>query len=187
MEKLIDLVIEFKKTKSEKILEEVLKIVKPMMWRYVHKINYFYEEDFIQILTLRTYDAILKFEIKLDPNDFNTYLINQKQFIHYLMKKFKYAVADFYRENSNHLENEIICTNADIVFPDNSLGNNSLYKTLFDYGFLESEIQFLCLFIEEDRFLSQKEVADKLGISQQTVSRQFNKIVKKYGGVSKTD
>ncbi len=31
-----------------------------------------------------------------------------------------------------------------------------------------------------ERLLTQKEVARKLGISQQTISRKFNDIVKKY-------
>lgn len=43
----------------------------------------------------------------------------------------------------------------------------------------KEEIDFISSFIEGGRILTQKEVASKLGISQQLVSYRFNKIKKK--------
>ena len=44
----------------------------------------------------------------------------------------------------------------------------------------ESEKAFLKLFVDKERILTQKEVGDILGISQQAISRKLKKIKEKY-------
>ena len=98
-----------------------------------------------------------------------------------MKSKYKYLVADFYRNNRKYLEKEIKCSNIDHYSKSLiSKEKFSLEEVLKCHDFLDSEIEFLSLFIEDERLLTQKEVARKLGISQQTISRKFNEIVKKY-------
>ncbi len=181
MENLMELVIRFKKTKSEKVLAKIFEIIKTMMWKYIHKINQFYQEDFMQELFIKTYEIIMKFEIQIDSSDSDSILKNQKQLIYLLKNKYRYLVADFYRNNWEYLEKEIKCSNIESysksLISEEKL---SLEEVLKCHDFLDSEIEFLSLFIEDERLLTQKEVASKLGISQQTISRKFNEIIKKY-------
>lgn len=58
--------------------------------------------------------------------------------------------------------------------------NLDLEKVLKERQLIESEIQFLMAFIEDGRMLRQTEVAEKLHISQQKVSRLWNNIKRKY-------
>ncbi len=181
MENLMELVIRFKKTRSEIILAEIFEIIKSMMWKYIHRINQFYKEDFMQELFIKTYEIIVKFEIQINPFDSASIIRNQKQLIYLLKSKYKYLVADFYRNNREYFEKEIKCSNIDHYSKSLiSKEKLSLEEVLKCHDFLDSEIEFLSLFIEDERLLTQKEVARKLGISQQTISRKFNEIVKKY-------
>ena len=91
----MELVIRFKKTKSEKVLAKIFEIIKTMMWKYIHKINQFYQEDFMQELFIKTYEIIMKFEIQIDSSDSDSILKNQKQLI-YLDRKST-------RLNSSHI------------------------------------------------------------------------------------
>ena len=107
MKNLMELVIRFKKTRSEIILAEIFEIIKSMMWKYIHRINQFYKEDFMQELFIKTYEIIVKFEIQINPFDSASIIRNQKQLIYLLKSKYKYLVADFYRNNRKYLEKEI--------------------------------------------------------------------------------
>ncbi len=109
----------------------------------------------------------------------------QNQFISILQKRYSSIIAGFYRKNGNYLALEMKILNrkdengkerleeieAPIIYPTYALDQ---------YGFSEEEITFLNLFIDKHRVLTQKEVAEKINVTQQYVSKKLNQIKKKY-------
>lgn len=109
----------------------------------------------------------------------------QNQFISILQKRYSSIIASFYRKNANYITLEMKILNrkdengkerieeieAPIVKP---------IHLLEQYGFSEEELIFLNLFIDKHRLLTQKEVSEKLNVTQQYVSKKLREIKKKY-------
>ncbi len=177
MKELIDLVMEYQKNKDETILQKIFKMVQPMTWKYRYKIDISYEDDFEQELNLRTYKTIERFNVHLQTK---TKEQNHYELIKLLEMNYKYAVKDFYLQYQQEKKNELCFTNIDDFPYMGNQTNLDLEKVLKERHLIESEIQFLMAFIEDGRMLRQTEVAEKLHISQQKVSRLWNNIKRKY-------
>lgn len=109
----------------------------------------------------------------------------QNQFFSILQKRFSSILSGFYRKNSKSFFSEIRSLNTindkgrerieEIEAP--SLKRVSLLDQL---DFSINDINFLKLFIEDNNLLTQLEVANKLGVSQQYVSKKLKEIKVKY-------
>ncbi len=108
----------------------------------------------------------------------------RNQFYYLLEQRYRSIIATFYRENSNYFYYEIRILN---VVEDSGLERIdrlvSLEHQKYDferYGITEKDALFLKLFIDGNCILSQKEVAKKLGVSQQSISKRLKGLRKKY-------
>lgn len=108
----------------------------------------------------------------------------RNQFYHILEQRFTSIISTFYRENSKYFYYEIRILN---LVEDHGIERIdqlvSLETQNYDfelYGIEEKDASFLKLFIDGNCLLSQKEVADKLGVSQQSISKKLKSLRKKY-------
>ena len=121
------------------------------------------------------YKVINKFKIKTLNNDL-TYLnnfIDKYQIKNNLQIDLLYEYNLFCNENQFRKYIDKTC----LFIKDNQklFANINVLEDILK----KEEIDFISSFIEGGRILTQKEVASKLGISQQLVSYRFNKIKKK--------
>ncbi len=109
----------------------------------------------------------------------------RNQFYHILGKRFDSLLATFYRINTNYFLNENrilnLMTNKGIEqvegIPSKTYACNIRLER---YGIEKQDIPFLLLFIDGTYILSQREVAQKLGVSQQSISKRLKIIRNKY-------
>ncbi|MDE7100314.1 MAG: hypothetical protein K2O05_00495, partial [Anaeroplasmataceae bacterium] len=109
----------------------------------------------------------------------------QNQFISILQKRYSSIIASFYRKNANYIAYEMKILNR-----KDENGKERLEEIeapiiqptylLEQYGFSNEELIFLNLFIDKHRLLTQKEVSEKLNVTQQYVSKKLREIKKKY-------
>ncbi len=108
----------------------------------------------------------------------------RNQFYYLLEQRYHSIIATFYRENSNYFYYEIRILN---VVEDSGiekieqLASSETQKCDFElYGISKKDASFLKFFIDGNCILSQQEVADKLGVSQQSISKRLKGLRKKY-------
>lgn len=109
----------------------------------------------------------------------------RNQFFSLLEKRFNSIMANFYRDNSSYLNNELFLLNRENESGDeniNTISSNSkiIHRSFEEYGISLDDGKFLNLFIEGEIILSQERVAEKIGTSQQYVSKKIKKIREKY-------
>ena len=114
---------------------------------------------------------------------------NENQFKKYINKICERTRIDFYRTYKINEEIKIISLNSMNDDNDDLLNNLIDPSTLPKSNFINSElltiddIAFLNLFLKNNKKITQSEVAEVLGTSQQAVSKRLNKIknkLKKY-------
>lgn len=111
---------------------------------------------------------------------------NENQFFDYLNKALYRETAYFYRKNhikentENMSLNIMVADGIEMIdtIPDDKIDNRELIyiKDLLS----EEDIIFLSNFYEGKRIISGKEVAKKLGVTQQAVSSRFKRLKKRY-------
>lgn len=100
-----------------------------------------------------------------------TLFSNEIRFLHLLKRSSDFLYIDFLRKMNRRAEIELTEVK-EIEFER---------RNPCDFTFLEEkDRQFLFLFLGEDCLLSEREVAEKLGISQQAVHKRKARIVKKH-------
>lgn len=111
---------------------------------------------------------------------------NENQFFNYLNRALYRETAYFYRKNHIKENTENISLNTIVgdgiemidTIPDEKIDNRALIyiKDLLS----DEDIKFLSNFYEGKRVLLEKEVAKKLGVTQQAVSSRFKRLRKRY-------
>lgn len=141
-----------------------------------------------QIINLKSYNELLHdfLNINNDVMEEEKFIIysNEKNFCNYIKKAsfnrfINFLKSKFYRQTHQNISLNIKVYNAEKIefVSDDSNQDENLYLV---FSLLNSEdIEFINCFISNGQVLSQKEVAEKLGMSQQTVSKWFNDIKKK--------
>lgn len=208
MNSLIKLVINYQNTKDDIFFEKILEELKNLIYYNIKKIPISYQEEIYQELLLGLYNVLITFKINYNikinqqeienQNITNKYLLafiekykndllrvnnkdlfinefilfcNENQFINYINKRFKSIRISFYQKQEK--EKAIYEKYLEII----KLSSNNTYN--IKYLDVE-EKAFLKLFVDKERILTQKEVGDILGISQQAISRKLKKIKEKY-------
>ena len=123
-------------------------------------------------------------KVKEFIDEFNLFS-NENQFFDYLNKSFYRETAYFYRKYHLKENNDLISLNTilvdDIEMVDTIPDNDNKSKLLNWYDLLsEEDRQFTSLFYDGKRILTGKEVAKKLGVTQQAVSSKLKRVKKRY-------
>lgn len=111
---------------------------------------------------------------------------NENQFFNYLNRALYRETAYFYRKNhikentENISLNTIVANGIEMIdtIPDEKIDNRGLIY--IDDLLSDEDIKFLSNFYEGKRVLLGKEVAKKLGVTQQAVSSRFKRLRKRY-------
>lgn len=119
-------------------------------------------------MLMKIHNASSKFKINISNIEVNYLLDNEYQFIKYIEKTVHNCYIDFLRQ----LRRKVILNTNDIE-DVKSEGNRN------NYSLTNKERDFLNLFYKDGQALTEKEVAKKLGISQQAVSKRKRKIYQK--------
>lgn len=197
MNKLIKSIIKYQQTKDDDTFNKIIKDINYIINKNLKKLDKEYKDDLKQEILMSIFKVVNNFKIKTLNTDLS-YIDNFKEkyknVTNYNMEE-EYNL--FCNENQFRKYIEVLCKNKVIDFirkekHENviSLNNlvdekNELIDMIKDEKIKEKEItfssknlEFLNHFIENDRILTQKEVAKKLGISQQAVSKKIKKIKK---------
>lgn len=195
MNKLIKSIIKYQQTKDDDTFNKIIKDINYIINKNLKKLDKEYKDDLKQEILMSIFKVVNNFKIKTLNTDLS-YIDNFKEkyknVTNYNMEE-EYNL--FCNENQFRKYIDILCKNKVIDFirkekHENviSLNNlvdekNELLDMIKDEKIKEKEItfssknlEFLSNFIENDRILTQKEVAKKLGISQQAVSKKIKKI-----------
>ena len=195
MNKLIKNIIKYQQTKENDTFNKIIKDINYIINKNLKKLDKEYKDDLKQEILMSIFKVVNNFKIKTLNTDLS-YIDNFKEkyknVTNYNMEE-EYNL--FCNENQFRKYIDILCKNKVIDFirkekHENviSLNNlvdekNELLDMIKDEKIKEKEItfssknlEFLNHFIENDRILTQKEVAKKLGISQQAVSKKIKKI-----------
>jgi uncharacterized membrane protein len=196
MKNLTNLVIQYKKTKNKKLIEEIFKELAKMIKdkaRYVYKHVTFKYKDFqfklceVQQETLKDVEQDLALEILKMINrfdikkDFNTYLLSSLWFWHpsFLNRDFlnqlNNASLTAMTETDNEIEDKFAMKNL-AIYPklEEPINLDNLFENL-----TEQERKLLKLLIENSE-LKQEELAKFLNLTQPRVCQMFENIQKKY-------
>lgn len=111
---------------------------------------------------------------------------NQNQFKNYINKVLNNKLIDFIRTNKIDREIKIISLNIvndydgeELLYKIPDTNSSKIYSEI-DYSLLTNkEVEFLNLFYKDNEKLTEIEVANILGISQQAVSKRLIKIKNK--------
>lgn len=197
MNKLIKSIIKYQQTKDDDTFNKIIKDINYIINKNLKKLDKEYKDDLKQEILMSIFKVVNNFKIKTLNTDLS-YIDNFKEkyknLTNYNMEE-EYNL--FCNENQFRKYIDILCKNKVIDFirkekHENVISlnnlvdeNNELLDMIKDEKIKEKEItfssknlEFLNHFIENDRILTQKEVAKKLGISQQTVSKKLKKIKK---------
>lgn len=197
MNKLIKSIIKYQQTKDDDTFNKIIKDINYIINKNLKKLDKEYKDDLKQEILMSIFKVVNNFKIKTLNTDLS-YIDNFKEkyknLTNYNMEE-EYNL--FCNENQFRKYIDILCKNKVIDFirkekHENVISlnnlvdeNNELLDMIKDEKIKEKEIifssknlEFLNHFIENDRILTQKEVAKKLGISQQAVSKKLKKIKK---------
>lgn len=194
---IIKKVIKYQETNDELIFESLISDFDLLIKKYVNIVNKKDQEDIYQELLMKLFKIVKHFKIKnyqVDDiyykNFRNTikdksesqleYVLfcNQNQFLKYLKVTFQNTINSYFRKQQ---ENFIFDTIDDIdqIEDYNGFMQQNFKNTIEETSLSLKDKEFLSLFIEDDRILTEQEVALKLKITQQAVNKRKNKILKK--------
>ena len=171
MKSIIELVKIYKINKSDLIFNELIKKTRFLIFKYLKKVDEFYQEDLHQELLYGLFQVVNEFEF----NNAKIERENQKMFLSFLDIKFKFIYIDFRRKNNRYH----IANNA--FFDKNrTFTNYSTLDLLEEYINDIKDLTFLMAFIEGNELLTEREVGKKLHISQQAVHKKKRQLYFKY-------
>lgn len=182
MNELIKLVIEYQKNKKDELFEKIINLLQDLINYMLSDINYYYRQDIYQEVLMKIHNAIFKFNIKI-IND-NDLKIIEAQFKKYINKIIVSVTKDFLKDKTNKFHHNLIQLNKindDGIEVIETIKDESIVEEskFWIYSFDNKEVEFLNLFIDNNRILTEKEVVKKLGITQQAVHKRKNNIIKK--------
>lgn len=197
MNKLIKNIIKYQQTKDNDTFNKIIKDINYIINKNLKKIEKKHKDDLKQEILMSIFKVVNNFKIKTLNTDLS-YIDNFKEkYKHETNYNLEEEYNLFCNENQFRRYIEVLCKNKVIDFirkekHENVISlnnlvdeNNELLDMIKDEEIKEKEItysskdlEFLNHFIEDDRILTQKEVGEKLGISQQVVSYKIKKIKK---------
>lgn len=118
-------------------------------------------------------------ELSYYINEINLFC-NENQFLKYISKTFNNIYIDFLRKHKNEINNLIIKVDQTDFVDTKTMNLHSNVMLESNFNFDEDDLYFLKQFIENDRILTEKEVGERLGISQQAVNKRKKAIKEKY-------
>lgn len=156
----------------KKIYDEIIK----------HK---YYDSFKVKFVEFKSLDILKTNDIIKIIKEFYLFC-NQNQFKNYINKVLNNKLIDFIRTNKIDKKIKIISLNIVNDYDDEELlykipdTNSSKIYSEIDYSLLTNkEVEFLNLFYKDNEKLTEIEVANILGISQQAVSKRLIKIKNK--------
>lgn len=198
MNKLIKNIIRYQQTKKNDTFNKIIKDINYIINKNLKKLDKEYKDDLKQEILMSIFKVVNNFKIKnlnadlsyIDnfkekyknetnynfEEEYNLFC-NENQFRKYINILCKNKVIDFIRKEK---QENIISLNR-LVDENTELLELIKEKEIKDIKILYSskDLEFLNNFIEENRILTQKEVAKKLGTSQQVISYKIKKIKEK--------
>ena len=160
--RLLEYLISFKNSQNEELFELIINEFKNLIKKYINKVEEKDREDIEQEILMKIYKICYQFKVteNLTKED------NENQFIKYITLTIKNTYIDYLRTKQSKLK---LFENIDIK--DERTDNSLLFDEL-----TSDEMDFLYLFYEEGKIISEKKVAKKTGISQQAVHKRLVKI-----------
>lgn len=136
-----------------------------------------YIKDFIEIYGLEKFLKIFTSNQEKENfyNELNLYR-NEKALFSYLAKRFLFLKKDFINER---IKNNFLILFDENIHVEETPSRINLNDYLEEKNLNNEEKQLLLLFIKDGELLSEKEVGELLGISQQAVSKRIKKIIEK--------
>lgn len=136
-----------------------------------------YIKEFIEIYGLEKFLKIFTSNQEKENfyNELNLYR-NEKALFSYLAKRFLFLKKDFINER---IKNNFLILFDENIHVEETPSRINLNDYLEEKNLNKEEKQLLLLFIKDGELLSEKEVGELLGISQQAVSKRIKKIIEK--------
>jgi len=136
-----------------------------------------YIKEFIEIYGLEKFLKIFTSNQEKENfyNELNLYR-NEKALFSYLAKRFLFLKKDFINER---IKNNFLILFDENIHVEETPSRINLNDYLEEKNLNNEEKQLLLLFIKDGELLSEKEVGELLGISQQAVSKRIKKIIEK--------
>lgn len=198
MNKLIKNIIKYQQTKDNDTFNKIIKDINYIINKHLKKLEKNNKDDLKQEILMSIFKVVNNFKIKTlnadlsyidnfkekykNETNYNfeeeyNLFCNENQFRKYIDLLCKNKVIDFIRKEK---QENIISLNR-LVDENTELLELIKEKEIKDIKILYSskDLEFLNNFIEENRILTQKEVAKKLGTSQQVISYKIKKIKEK--------
>lgn len=136
-----------------------------------------YIKEFIEIYGIEKFLKIFTSNQEKENfyNELNLYR-NEKALFSYLAKRFLFLKKDFINER---IKNNFLILFDENIHVEETPSRINLNDYLEEKNLNKEEKQLLLLFIKDGELLSEKEVGELLGISQQAVSKRIKKIIEK--------
>lgn len=175
--------LKFKHNKKEITINLGLSDIKKI---YDEIIKHKYYDSFkVKFVEFKSLDILKTNDIIKIINEFYLFC-NQNQFKNYINKVLNNKLIDFIRTNKIDREIKIISLNIvndydgeELLYKIPDTNSSKIYSEI-DYSLLTNkEVEFLNLFYKDNEKLTEIEVANILGISQQAVSKRLIKIKNK--------
>ena len=195
MNKLIKNIIKYQQTKENDTFNKIIKDINYIINKHLKNLEKNNKDDLKQEILMSIFKVVKNFKIKTLNADLS-YIDNFKEkYKNETNYNFEEEYNLFCNENQFRKYIDLLCKNKVIDFirkekQENIISLNKLVdentellelikeKEIKDIKILYSskDLEFLNNFIEENRILTQKEVAKKLCVSQQAVSKKLKKI-----------
>ena len=175
--------LKFKHNKKEITINLGLSDIKKI---YDEIIKHKYYDSFkVKFVEFKSLDILKTNDIIKMINEFYLFC-NQNQFKNYINKVLNNKLIDFIRTSKIDREIKIISLNIvndydgeELLYKIPDTNSSKIYSEI-DYSLLTNkEVEFLNLFYKDNEKLTEIEVANILGISQQAVSKRLIKIKNK--------
>lgn len=194
---IIKKVIKYQETCDEQIFESLLNDFDLLIKKYTKKVDKVDQEDIYQELLMKLFKIVKHFKIKnyqVDETYYKSFrntikdkseshleyvlFCNQNQFLKYLKVTFQNTINSYFRKQQENYIFDVI-DDLDQIEDYCEFKQTSFKKLIEETSLSLKDKEFLSLFIENDKILTEQEVALKLKITQQAVNKRKNKILKK--------
>lgn len=194
---IIKKVIKYQETCDEQIFESLLNDFDLLIKKYTKKVDKVDQEDIYQELLMKLFKIVKHFKIKnyqVDETYYKSFrntikdkseshleyvlFCNQNQFLKYLKVTFQNTINSYFRKQQENYIFDVI-DDIDQIEDYCEFKQSSFKKLIEETSLSLKDKEFLSLFIEDDRILTEQKVALKLKITQQAVNKRKNKILKK--------
>ncbi len=175
------------KVELEQFNYENLLLIKELNYANINQIMHGkYFKGFVEMYDKVLFELAFSNDAKLQEFIYEYKLFcNENQLIAYLKSTFKYTRVSFYRNYLVKQNSKIINLNTPIkdnlelldIIPDPSYSQDE--SILYFESLSKDDNEFLNLFLEKNKLLTEIEVGQKLGLSQQAVNKRKRKIISK--------